>query len=195
MNVALIQSCYVIVRTEKSKTQILGQPAAQKPRVKNIFLEHILTPIQNLVSSLPNRLNIGVKMTSKTIFLPLVSRLSSPRFWVLVFLCVCNHCMVHFGHIMLLPWACGLADNSNLNHLVLRVYNLSPKRERALMCGVGGPGPRGSPACSAPLRCSCLCSMLPHGTAARQRGGPGRVRVACRAASVGSIVCLRPGRF
>ena len=50
-------------------------------KVKKIFLEHILRPIQNLLSSLRDHFGIGVKMASKNIFLPLVS---CPRPWVLV---------------------------------------------------------------------------------------------------------------
>ena len=61
----------------------------QKPRVKKIFLEHILRPIQKPISSLPHHFGIGVKITSKNIFLPLVSTLSCSGFWVLVFLCAC----------------------------------------------------------------------------------------------------------
>ena len=60
--------------TEKSKPRFWSNPT-QKPRVKNIFLQHILRPIQNLVSSLPDHFCIGVKMTSKNIFVTL-------RFWV-----------------------------------------------------------------------------------------------------------------
>ena len=74
------------MHTEKSKPRFWCNPT-QKPRVNKIFLEHILRPIQNLVSSLPDHFDIGVKMISQNMFLPLVSRLSCPRFWVLVFLC------------------------------------------------------------------------------------------------------------
>ena len=60
--------------TEKSKPRFWGNPT-QKPRVKEIFVEHILRPIQNLVSSLPDHFGTGVKMTSKNIFFTL-------SFWV-----------------------------------------------------------------------------------------------------------------
>ena len=47
--------------TEKSRPTFWGNPT-QKPRVKKIKinLEHILRPIQNLVSSLPGHFGIGV---------------------------------------------------------------------------------------------------------------------------------------
>ena len=54
----------------KIKTQILGQPNPETKGKKG--LEYILRPIQNLVSLLPDHFGIGVKMTSKTIFLPFV---------------------------------------------------------------------------------------------------------------------------
>ena len=47
-----------------------------------------MRPIQKPISSLPHHFGIGVKLTSKNIFLlPLVSGLSCPGFWVWVFLC------------------------------------------------------------------------------------------------------------
>ena len=54
-------------RTEKPKPRIWGN-STQKPRIKKIFLEHILRPIQKPISSLPDHFGIGVKMTSKNIF-------------------------------------------------------------------------------------------------------------------------------
>ena len=70
---------------KKSKPRFLGN-STQKPRVKKIFLEHVLRLIQKPISSLPDHFGIGFKMTSKNIFLPWVSGLSCPRFWVRVFL-------------------------------------------------------------------------------------------------------------
>ena len=55
-----------------------GNPT-RKPRVKKIILEHILRSIQKLVSSLPDHVGTGVKMTSKNIYLRLVSRLMFPQ--------------------------------------------------------------------------------------------------------------------
>ena len=58
----------------KIKTRILGQPNPD-PRVKKIFLKHILRPIKKHISSLPDHFGIGVKITSKNIFFTL-------GFWV-----------------------------------------------------------------------------------------------------------------
>ena len=60
--------------TEKSKPRFWGNPT-QKPRVKKIFLEHILRPIQKPILSLPDHFGMIVKMTSKNIFFIL-------SFWV-----------------------------------------------------------------------------------------------------------------
>ena len=61
---------YVVPSLEahrKINTQILGQPNPET-KGKEIFLEHILRPIQKLVSSLPGHFSIRVKMTTKNTF-------------------------------------------------------------------------------------------------------------------------------
>ena len=58
--------------------------------VKNIFLEHILRPIQKPISSLPDHFGIGVKMTSKNIFFTLGFWVELPQILVWVFLCMLN---------------------------------------------------------------------------------------------------------
>ena len=50
-----------------SNPRFWGNPT-QKLSVKKIFLEHILRPIQTLVSCLPDHLNISVKKTSQNVF-------------------------------------------------------------------------------------------------------------------------------
>ena len=60
--------------TEKSKPRFSGNPT-QTPRIKKIFLEHILRPIRKPISSLSDHFGIGVKMTSKNIWFTL-------GFWV-----------------------------------------------------------------------------------------------------------------
>ena len=55
---------------KKSKPRFWGN-LTKKPRVNQIFLEHILRPIQNLLSSLSGHFGMGVKLTSKNIFFPI----------------------------------------------------------------------------------------------------------------------------
>ena len=62
------------LHTEKSKPRFWRNPT-QKLRLKKIFLEHILRPIQKPISSLPDHFGISLKMTSKNIFVTL-------GFWV-----------------------------------------------------------------------------------------------------------------
>ena len=63
----------------KIKSQILGHPNPETKGEKNIFGEYFETYIQKHVSSHSDHFCIGVKITSKNIFLPMVSGLKFPQ--------------------------------------------------------------------------------------------------------------------
>ena len=112
-----------------------------------------MRPIQYFVSSLPDQFSIGVTITSKNIFLPLVSKLSCPRFWVLVFLCalVLNTCVQYS------LWKSG----GSRNFPVLRNQHsarLSMRRPRPA-------APHPATPCHAeprPLMISCIAPAVSH---------------------------------
>ena len=82
-------------RTEKSKPRFWGNPT-QKPRVKKIFLEHLLRFIQKPISSLPDHFGIGAKMTSKFIFFTLGFWFELPQILGLGFR-MCQPCYAALG--------------------------------------------------------------------------------------------------
>ena len=82
-------------RTGKTKPRIWGN-STQKLRVRKIFLEHILRPIQKSISSLPDHFGVGVKMTTKNTFVTFSFWFELPQILGLGFR-MCQPCYAALG--------------------------------------------------------------------------------------------------